>query len=240
MREGDYRAVYLSTAQIQIEQRLREFVEQSNNWLKSLGLSAEVEVTLELRPFKDHPQGKFERAAKGERVPVKGFKVVPVAEEVGGAGEFISLPLAGLATKVQQYVSERQKGETAKWCKCVWVSHPDDEQVGEGECRLCLETADRPVHMLSLEDKSTEDEAEEAPEKHRFRGRRLRLMQDHPLCPVHTAEGMILGFIAWSFPDDERLQIPNMIKPVGAQPPPGLSTSELLQWLHDHHMHEDV
>lgn len=143
----------------------------------------------------------------GEEDMTKGFRVVPVAEEIGGSGEFISIPLEGLTESVAAYVTHIKTGNTADVCKCVWAHHPDDVDVPEGHCRACSGTPDAAEHM----DIADIPPVDYTPAKHAFRGRRRRHVQEHPLCPVHTAVGQILGFLHWKLPEDDRLSIPDMV-----------------------------
>ena len=131
----------------------------------------------------------------------------PLPEATEGGGELVAVPLEGLAEKVAEFTSLVQTGLSADWCKCVWVLHPADNHVEEGQCRECFQPQDAKAHQKV--DAYSDDEA--FVDAHPFRGRRKRKVQEHPLCPSHTAGGLILGFLQWIHPEDERLVIPDML-----------------------------
>lgn len=176
---------------------------------------------------------------QGEEKMTKGFKVVPIAEEVGGSGEFVSVPLDGLSEKVGEYVTLMQTGKTVDWCKCVWSMHPDDVNVAEGMCRTCGKAPDTPAHRLAAGAEPTMDMLGASIEDtHLFRGRRKRKVQEHPLCPTHTAEGLILGFLHWLDPSDERTAIPDML--LEARSPATMTHEELTAYLATLHRPADT
>lgn len=96
------------------------------------------------------------------------------------AREFIGIPVATLLRDVTEFVGKLETEESAKWCKCLWRIHPDDQWVPERGCRIC---GDKHKHHT---------------EGHQFRGVRKVQIDNHPNCPVHTKEGLIIGFIEWA------------------------------------------
>lgn len=93
----------------------------------------------------------------------------------------ISVTLADIPAQLRGYVHALEIGESTRWCKCLWAAHPDDVLIKPGHCRLC---------SLSKGKHSTDT-------NHVFTGVRRRKIDTHPECPVHTREGLILGFIDW-------------------------------------------
>jgi hypothetical protein len=104
--------------------------------------------------------------------------------------ETFTIPKAGIPELVKRYCAALEIGQTTDWCKCEWQIHPDDVAVPVGGCRNCGE------------DKSADYHHEDNPEGHLFQGKRMRRKDNHPDCPVHTREGLVLGFFEWLFPKD--------------------------------------
>jgi hypothetical protein len=88
---------------------------------------------------------------------------------------------------VDRYTMAMELGNTTDWCSCQWILHPDDLRVSEGCCRICLQPMEDLVH----------DQSDKLLERHAYQGRRMRRGDQNPLCPVHTKEGLILGFFEW-------------------------------------------
>lgn len=88
---------------------------------------------------------------------------------------------------IVRYVAAMETEESADWCKCTWVWHPDDQGIKPGHCRECRKPQDHKVHSV-----------ENAEGFHFYQGIRRRRMDDHPMCPVHTREGMIAHFFDWA------------------------------------------
>lgn len=101
--------------------------------------------------------------------------VVPVQQ-------MVTIASAGVAADVEEYVGMLETEESAVWCKCVWRVHPDDQNVKPGNCRDC--GAAKNVHIVGEG-------------FHRFAGIRRVRIDTHPACPVHTKEGLIIGFLEW-------------------------------------------
>lgn len=86
---------------------------------------------------------------------------------------------------VTDYITALETGESKEWCKCEWIIHPDDEKVPAGMCRICgWDRASRNHHVDNND-------------AHSFVGRRMRPGAPDLICPVHTKEGLILGFFEW-------------------------------------------
>lgn len=95
--------------------------------------------------------------------------------------EVIGIPLTTLYADVAEYVGKLETEESARWCKCTWQIHPDDVGIKMGHCRDC-----------GLTPKAHNTEV-----LHAFRGVRKRMVDGSSVCPVHTKEGLIIGFIEW-------------------------------------------
>jgi hypothetical protein len=80
---------------------------------------------------------------------------------------------------VEDFIRLIETDHTAVRCKCRWRVHPDDVMVKPGYCRVC---GDKPVSHRD----------------HEFKGIRRIKVDTHPECPVHTKEGLLLGFLEWS------------------------------------------
>lgn len=92
---------------------------------------------------------------------------------------------------VHRYIAAMETEQSKDWCRCIWAVHPDDQSIKQGHCRLCTAHANAPQHHGLPEDK-------ELGEAHNFKGKRMRKVGDHPDCPVHTREGLILYFFEWA------------------------------------------
>lgn len=92
---------------------------------------------------------------------------------------------------VHRYVQAMETEQSKDWCRCVWAVHPDDQGTKRGHCRLCNDPQNAQQHHGLPEDKALGD-------AHTFKGKRMRKVDDHPECPVHTREGLILYFFDWA------------------------------------------
>lgn len=129
------------------------------------------------------------------------FKVPPGTSEGEGI-EFFSIPVNNVPRMASEYVSALETGETLTWCKCEWIIHPDDQNIDTTICKDC-------GHSLDLYFGE-----EEHLNGHKFchafecghdgcapKRRRMRRGAVDMTCPVHTKEGLILGFFEWVFKD---------------------------------------
>lgn len=96
------------------------------------------------------------------------------------------IDLGSLHHDVAEFVTKLEVEETHKWCKCLWRIHPDDQGIKLGLCRECSGSISALIHKDIGADNY-----------HTFRGIRRVRVDDHPLCPVHTREGLLVGFIEW-------------------------------------------
>jgi len=87
---------------------------------------------------------------------------------------------------VNTYVAKLETEESADWCKCLWRIHPDDQKIRVGHCRMCNQP--KKQHLGTYDTNN---------ETHVFRGIRRVRVDTHPRCPVHTKEGLIVGFVEW-------------------------------------------
>jgi hypothetical protein len=108
--------------------------------------------------------------------------IEPVAELTGEARS------AAIHALVHTYVAAMETEESAKWCKCEWIIHPDDAGLAENCCRVCGTTSGPPLHPTHFNMDGSHD----------YRGRRKMRGDQHPECPVHTREGLILYFFEWA------------------------------------------
>jgi len=115
--------------------------------------------------------------------------------------EWLSLAKSHIPQAVTEYIHLLETGETRKWCKCPWIVHPDDANVPEGVCVHCGKDQDDNYHDVGAIIPS--DVVEMG--WHRFQGRRIRRDHNnqHAQCPVHTKEGLILGFFEHLFGDQD-------------------------------------
>ncbi len=103
--------------------------------------------------------------------------------------EFVAIPRHDIPELAESYFRAMETEESAAWCKCLWRIHPDDQGIKPGTCRECGATAASGVHS-----------GKSKPEyNHAFRGIRRAKVDDHPECPVHTKEGMLIYFFEWVF-----------------------------------------
>jgi hypothetical protein len=124
----------------------------------------------------------------------KTSKTISVA--TGVDVEILSLPKFQIPSLVNQYIAAMETEVSDEWCKCPWIIHPDDQEVKKGTCRICGERKDRKVHDVDPEGLRLG--------VHKFTGKRMRRGDEHPECPVHTREGMVLYFFEWVFTDAQR------------------------------------
>lgn len=89
---------------------------------------------------------------------------------------------------VTSYIGALETEASADWCKCQWITHPDDAEVPKDCCRVCLRKKNVLEHPAQFNMDGSHD----------FRGVRKRRDDEHPECPVHTREGLILGFFTWA------------------------------------------
>lgn len=91
---------------------------------------------------------------------------------------------------VKEFVNLLETRPSNEFCKCTWIAHPDDVDVPENCCRVCHAFKDDQLHTN-----------ENFSEYHIYEGRRLRPGEYDPQCPVHTKDGLILGFLEWAVKD---------------------------------------
>lgn len=94
---------------------------------------------------------------------------------------------------VKDYVNAIETELTNKWCRCGWITHPDDLNVPKDGCRNCGFTKESALHSPAYHGFD-----------HQFLGRRMMRGAENPQCIVHTKEGFILGFFEYLFPVEEK------------------------------------
>jgi len=102
---------------------------------------------------------------------------------------FISIAQTDILSLVTNYISRMETEESADWCRCEWIIHPDDVNIDRGACRECGASKKSIVHF------------EAHALYHKFKGVRMRRGEQDATCPVHTREGLILYFFEWIFTD---------------------------------------
>lgn len=155
----------------------------------------------------DRPQWTFtgdQQAIKNFRqAEGKTFLVKAPSAETGFGTEYLSLPKADIPALVTEYVQKLETGLTSEWCKCEWILHPDDSDVGEDQCRECLhaKSAHEDKEIISEDGKHFHHKPCEKCGCPDFKARRLRPGTPDDTCPVHSKEGRILGFFEYVFQD---------------------------------------
>lgn len=114
------------------------------------------------------------------------------AQESSNSQELVSIAKGDIRKLVFKYIGQMETEVSEDWCKCLWAYHPDDQEVKSGACRLCGASRKSPVHDQASAEVETNPEW-----YHRFEGKRKRRVDDHPECPVHTREGMVMHFFEW-------------------------------------------
>lgn len=94
-----------------------------------------------------------------------------------------------LPYRAAEYIRQLETGTTAENCECHWKVHPEDEQVPDGMCRICQQHSAAMIHR--------DDHGMADAEHHAFAARRVRRDTPSFKCPLHTKEGLVLGFFEW-------------------------------------------
>jgi hypothetical protein len=123
----------------------------------------------------------FEEAEFG---PVHWLKPLMLS----GPIDWLALPKRDVPELVARYIAAMETEESAEWCRCLWAVHPDDQEIKKGHCRECNQPQKADVHTVNAD-----------PDVHKFKGKRMRKADEHPQCPVHTREGMVMYFLEWAF-----------------------------------------
>lgn len=108
---------------------------------------------------------------------------------------WLSIPEHDLRELVKKYIGQMETEESEEWCKCLWRYHPDDQEIEKGHCRHCELPRKHDIH----EGKDTVYGG-----AHAYGGKRKQRVDDHPECPVHTREGLVMYFFEWMFTDAAR------------------------------------
>jgi len=127
----------------------------------------------------------------------KYFKIVPISPAIGGVeeSETVTIQKADLMSLVGRYVTKLETQTTDKMCKCPWVAHPDDIELGAFQCRTC--THDRGAHNQTLLENGYTSCTVFNCECAEYRARRIRKVEVSLECPVHSREGFLLTFFDW-------------------------------------------
>lgn len=103
--------------------------------------------------------------------------------------EYAAIPRLEIPDLAREYIAAMETEESAQWCKCLWRIHPDDVNIAMGDCRECGQAYTADIHNFPAE--------KELDDGHSFRGVRKKRIDDHPECPVHTKEGLLIHFVEW-------------------------------------------
>lgn len=139
----------------------------------------------------------------------------PQKIDFDGEAVLLAIPENLLSDLAEKYVAAMEVQRTNEWCKCQWITHPEDVDIRTdicGECGHSLElfTVDFTPEQVGLpychafgndtewakEGKAVCGHTDCKPRKPR-----LRRGMFHPECPVHTKEGFLIGFFKWVFKD---------------------------------------
>src|SRR5687768_8517087 len=116
----------------------------------------------------------------------------------------LTIPLDSIPALAATYVTAIETGESAEWCRCEWIIHPDDMNVKDGACRFCAAKRDAVVH------------AENTPDfTHKFLGKRMRRGELALDCPAHTKEGFLLYFFQWMMDHAKNIENENLCAACG-------------------------
>lgn len=106
-------------------------------------------------------------------------------------GRLLTLESSRIPDLIAEYVRLIETERTNKWCKCEWITHPDDEGIAENQCRN-----QNCKHMYAEHDERTHLCLICGCEN--YKARRLRRGEATLDCPVHTKEGFLLIFFEWA------------------------------------------
>lgn len=106
--------------------------------------------------------------------------------------EWLAVPKRDIPALAEKYIGAMETEESAEWCRCEWIIHPDDAPIDRGNCRECNQPKKSHMHD------------ERGDTFHQFRGIRKRRGDEDTTCPVHTREGMVMYFFEWIFTDAAR------------------------------------
>ena len=152
------------------------------------------------------------------RLVVEAPGVIASIKETEMGEQELSLPKNDIPALVRRYIDELESGTTEEWCQCKWLIHPDDVDIKAGQCRNCLH-----MNIYHTKQESHNDTrpcvatvGEGTCPCTDYQSRRVRRIDDETLCPVHSKQGLILGFFEWRFGDkgkpdpvEEDLRSPN-------------------------------
>jgi hypothetical protein len=111
---------------------------------------------------------------------------------------FLTLAKEQLPDLVTHYINALETGTSDEWCKCVWQIHPDDQETKSDCCRVCGNNAD---DHFQIQPNDHALGVLNVPVCTSFKGRRMRRIDDHPMCPAHSKTGLVLGFFEWVYRD---------------------------------------
>lgn len=113
-------------------------------------------------------------------------------EESSDSRKFVTIAQEDIRNLVFKYIGQLETEVSEKWCKCLWAFHPDDQDLKPGACREC-----GGIRRAQPHDKESPYSRANPEHYHPFSGKRMRRVDDHPECPVHTREGMVMHFFEW-------------------------------------------
>jgi hypothetical protein len=149
-------------------------------------------LSFEGEPFEPQLKKRINRVMGEEAHPLAAMLSEPNQFMSENGTEFFAVPKDQLPDLAKRYIQWIEMSPTKETCKCEWAVHPDDAGVDVTLCRFCGLTEDEHSQAATGSDVVVCDEFRAAT-------RRLRMKEEHPLCPVHTKVGRLTGFFEWVF-----------------------------------------
>lgn len=144
----------------------------------------------------------FRAEDNGDPLNIRNIRFPEMEEgELSSTVEFLSIPKREIPATAAKYVNLVETGVTKEWCTCLWEVHRDHVKIPEDHCVHCGEHRDHGNHNGGPV--LTQSDVDEG--FHTFGGRAVRLKEMSLTCPVHTKEGLILGYFEWMFRDAENV-----------------------------------
>lgn len=126
-----------------------------------------------------------------------------------GLMDRFEIPKGIIPGLVSEYIKHIEMDPTEETCQCIWEVHPDFVDVDVTKCAHCGHLEGEHFESGCYADDSTvipdrewirgtEREARPCNCKGFVKPKRLKRLKDTvDTCPVHTKEGLVLGFFEW-------------------------------------------
>lgn len=139
-----------------------------------------------------------------EPLRTRDFHALPPKQPNAIGDEYYSLPITDIPVLAAEYIKWLELATTKEACTCEWIIHPDDLKIRADHCRICQHPrSDHQDPELSEDDSEVVCQQVEC-RCIRYMPRRLRRGEASLDCPVHTREGLVIGFFQWAFRDHVR------------------------------------